>query len=104
MIPVREGKRALKGLSTAGSRLHGPVRSFLDLVRFLFYSQSMPYLLKPSNVRTMNPARGSVLPPMETAKAGSEGNVGRALLGYFAEKSRGGNSQDRALRDFEDAP
>lgn len=50
----------------------------------------MTYLLKPLKVRSMNLANRLVMPPMATAKAEPDGKVGRALLDYYGEKSRGG--------------
>jgi NADPH2 dehydrogenase len=50
----------------------------------------MTYLLKPLKVRSMNLANRLVMPPMATAKAEPDGKVGRALLDYYEEKSRGG--------------
>ncbi len=64
-------------------------RRFLDFLRFLSYSQIMPYLLKPLNVRSMTLSNRLVMPPMATAKAGPDGKVSQALLDYYAEKSRG---------------
>ncbi len=50
----------------------------------------MTYLLEPVKVRSMNLANRLVMPPMATAKAEPDGKVSRALLDYYAEKSRGG--------------
>jgi NADPH2 dehydrogenase len=50
----------------------------------------MTYLLTPLKVRSMNLANRLVMPPMATAKAGSDGKVSKALLDYYEEKSRGG--------------
>jgi NADPH2 dehydrogenase len=50
----------------------------------------MAYLLTPLKVRSMNLANRLIMPPMATAKAGTDGNVSQALLDYYEEKSRGG--------------
>src|SRR5208337_390364 len=50
----------------------------------------MIYLLQPLKVRSMTLANRLVMPPMATAKAGTDGKVSQAVLDYYAEKSRGG--------------
>jgi 2,4-dienoyl-CoA reductase-like NADH-dependent reductase (Old Yellow Enzyme family) len=50
----------------------------------------MTYLLQPLKVRSMTLANRLVMPPMATAKAGTDGKVSQAVLDYYAEKSRGG--------------
>lgn len=50
----------------------------------------MSYLLKPLQARSLKLANRLVMPPMATAKAGSDGTVSQAVLDYYAEKSEGG--------------
>ncbi|MDF2633487.1 MAG: oxidase [Pelosinus sp.] len=50
----------------------------------------MPYLLKPMQARSLILANRLVMPPMATAKAGSDGKVSQGVLDYYKEKSEGG--------------
>jgi len=50
----------------------------------------MSYLLEPLATGPLTLNNRLVMPPMATAKAGSNGKVSRELLDYYAEKSAGG--------------
>jgi 2,4-dienoyl-CoA reductase-like NADH-dependent reductase (Old Yellow Enzyme family) len=50
----------------------------------------MTYLLTPLRAGSTILANRLVMPPMATAKAGSDGQVSQSVLDYYAEKSQGG--------------
>jgi NADPH2 dehydrogenase len=71
-----------------------PATAFPHNVFYVFYSpapdQKMAYLLQSLQIRSMMLANRLVMPPMATLKAEADGKVSKALLDYYAEKSRGG--------------
>lgn len=50
----------------------------------------MSYLLEPLNHGRVHLKNRLVMPPMATARSGSDGKVGDAIISYYDEKSHGG--------------
>jgi NADPH2 dehydrogenase len=50
----------------------------------------MPHLIDPLKIGTLTLSNRLVMPPMATSKAEVDGKVSKAILDYYAEKSKGG--------------